>query len=254
MAEPEFIVPPPGLLPDAEPPRPKEPAPESTTRLAALNQTLGRAPIAVPAAPLPPAPLPPGPGHPPALTRPPAPPQLDPTHAAPAPPAAPPAPPAPAPAAPAASAPAPPNLSPAPVTAPTPIPTFGAGAGYPPAQPAPRAVPAWRLRTSVGGEIVVAGRVVLGRAPSADDYAPGTVVVPLHDPARTVSKVHAIVEPVDGALLVADANSTNGVRIRRPNGDVLDLAAGTSAHVEPGSVLELGRFELAVEGPAPVAR
>ncbi|WP_394552417.1 FHA domain-containing protein [Agromyces sp. MMS24-JH15] len=247
MAEPEFIVPPPGLLPEVEPKQARDRAPESTTRLASLNETLGRAPFAVPAAP------PTGPAAPP--TGPIAPPAGPPSVGRTDQPAMIPAQAAPAPVLPAPAFPPPPSatptLAPTPNFAPAPTSATAATPAPAPAQAAPAP---WRLRTSVGGEVVVSGRVVLGRAPTADGHGPGAVAVGLHDPARTVSKVHAIVEPGEGALRVTDAHSTNGVRVRRPDGRVLDLAAGSSVLVEPGSVLELGRFELAVEGPDAAAR
>lgn len=264
MVEPEFIVPPPGLLPEVERPRAEERAPDATTRLGALNQSLGRAPIAVPGGvPVPVVPPAARVATPPAAA-PVAPPAAGQAAPAPvAPPAAAPAPAASAPVAPVApsafarppvpdvgsSHPPAVVVAPAAVTAPTPVITDAT-----PAPVAPGPVATWRLRTSVGGEVVVTGRVVLGRAPTADGFGPGAVAVPLHDPARTVSKVHAVVEPGDGVLVVVDQNSTNGVRIRRPGGEVVDLAAGAPARVEAGSVLELGQFELAVEGPTAAAR
>ncbi|QEO16287.1 FHA domain-containing protein [Agromyces intestinalis] len=141
--------------------------------------------------------------------------------------------------------PAPPGFTPEPAPAAQPV-------SAPSARPAPAV--AWRLRTSVGGEIIVAGRVVLGRAPTAADAGPGGIAVPLHDPERTVSKVHAIVMADGDALVVTDANSTNGVAVRGADGTSVSVPPGGSVRVPAGTVLELGRFELAVEGPQGVTR
>ncbi|UOE45411.1 FHA domain-containing protein [Agromyces larvae] len=225
MAEPEFIVPPPGLLPEPEPEsaRADERAHEPTTRLQALNASVSRSPIVVPAS----GPVLPRGAVPAALPLPPI-----------AMPAQPPAP-----------------AAPPPAPAPAPVAAQPAAPGAPSAPPAPPAqTVVWRLRTSVGGEIQVGGRVVLGRAPSAADAGPGGVAVPLHDPERTVSKVHAVVVPDGDALLVTDANSTNGVTVRGADGTSVELPSGASARVAAGAVLVLGRFVLAVEGPQGVTR
>lgn len=166
----DYIVPPPGLVPDA--PQPREPEPERTVR----------APDRVPAF------RPPTPVVPPVPSR---------------------------PAAPAASAVSPPARRPGPRTA-------------------------WRLQPDSGDGIVVSGRVVVGRDPRAVDVTAGARPIAIDDPARSLSKTHALLEVVDDRLLVTDLGSTNGVRIWPEGGDAIELESGRPTSVPENAVLLLG--------------
>lgn len=104
----------------------------------------------------------------------------------------------------------------------------------------------WRLAGAGGVDAVVTARSVVGRAPNLADDATSSVALPLDDPARTVSKTHAVVEPAGEALLVSDLHSTNGVRIEHHGGSVELLAPGGSARVADGEVLVLGELRLLV--------
>lgn len=104
----------------------------------------------------------------------------------------------------------------------------------------------WRLAGAGSADAVVTARSVVGRAPNLADDASASVALPLDDPARTVSKTHAVVEPSGDALLVSDLHSTNGVRIEHHGGSVEILAPGGSARVADGEVLVLGELRLLV--------
>lgn len=174
MSQPDFIVPPPGLVPDA----PEPETPDGTVRAP------DRLPAFRPAPPVPP--LPGGRLAMPALPV--------------------------------------PSALPMPPTPPT----------------TPVAPRAWRLRSADGVEFVVRDRVVAGRDPRPDRVPGGGTPVAVPDPARSVSKTHALLE-VDGhRLLATDLRSTNGVRIWPEDGDPVELEPGVPTPVPVDSVLLLG--------------
>jgi hypothetical protein len=115
--------------------------------------------------------------------------------------------------------------------------------------PVPRPGPrtAWRLRSDGGDELTVAGRAVLGRDPRATDGAAGAEPVAIDDPARSLSKTHALLEVVDDRLLVTDLASTNGVRIWPEGEEALELESGRPTSVPEGAVLLLGDVAFLVD-------
>lgn len=193
MGDPDFIVPPPGLVPTA----PETTEPDRTVRAAPSRGLPSFAPGRGAPAVRPGAPLP----APPAMR------------------------PAPAPSAPTA----PPEAA-------------------PPAPPTPpkehRAE--WRLVAASGLEIVVDGTLVLGRDPVATGV-PGARAVAVVDPARTVSKTHAVIESGTGGLRVTDLGSTNGVRIEPPGSAIRELAPREPAFAPFGAALFLGELGFRVD-------
>jgi hypothetical protein len=115
--------------------------------------------------------------------------------------------------------------------------------------PVPRPGPhtAWRLRADDGDDVTVAGRVVLGRDPRAADAAAGARLVAVHDPARSLSKTHALLEVVDDRLLATDLASTNGVRIWPEGEEAIELEPGRPTSVPEGAVLLLGDVAFLVD-------
>lgn len=106
---------------------------------------------------------------------------------------------------------------------------------------------AWRLRAPGGLEVLLLRPVVLGRDPSTDTARPGAAAVALADPARSVSKTHALVEVVDDRVVVTDLHSTNGTRVLTPEGEAHELDPGRSADVAGGSTLLLGEVAVRVD-------
>ncbi|MEI5583126.1 MULTISPECIES: FHA domain-containing protein [unclassified Agromyces] len=119
--------------------------------------------------------------------------------------------------------------------------------GLPPVpRPGPRT--AWRLRADGGGDgVTVTGRVVVGRDPRATDAAAGADPVAIDDPARSLSKTHALLEVVDDRLLVTDLGSTNGVRIWPDGEEAIELESGRPTSVPAGAVLLLGDVAFLVD-------
>ena len=171
MSRPDFIVPPPGLIPDAAAPHP------------AGGATANERTVRVPAAD------PPGP-------------------------------------------------------APTPMPVPRPSA-LPSGPPRP-AAPAWRLRGAGGVDVRVDRGTVLGRDPLVDP-ASGHAAVALADPARSVSKTHALVQVVAGRLVVTDLGSTNGVRIWPLGDGPADIPPNVPTEVPDGATLLLGDLGLQAE-------
>ena len=193
MAEPDFIVPPPGLIPPApeQPAQPERTDPDRTVRAVPARVLPSFAPPTGPVAPR--APLPPLPPGPPCGAA--------------------------------------PVVPPVRVEAPTPTPQQGA----------------WRLRTADGLEVLLLRPVVLGRDPVADAGRPGAATIRLVDPARSVSKTHALVEVVDDRVTVTDLHSTNGSRVLTPGGDMVELDPGLAAAVVGGSTILLGEFAVTLD-------
>lgn len=106
---------------------------------------------------------------------------------------------------------------------------------------------AWRLRSDGGDDVIVSGRVVLGRDPRATDATVGARLVAVDDPARSLSKTHARLEVVDDRLLATDLASTNGVRIWPEGEDAIELDPGRPTSVPEGAVLLLGDVAFLVE-------
>ncbi|MDR5700002.1 FHA domain-containing protein [Agromyces aerolatus] len=121
-----------------------------------------------------------------------------------------------------------------------------APAAEPVAPAALQAPEAWLLTGEGPVEYAITGRALLGRAPDlAASPAADAQAVAVHDPARTVSKTHALVQPDDGVLLVTDLHSTNGVRVER-GGDSSEIPAGGTIGVGVGDVLVLGEYRMLV--------
>jgi len=106
---------------------------------------------------------------------------------------------------------------------------------------------AWRLRAPGGLEVLLLRPVVLGRDPSAEASRPDAAPIPLADPARSVSKTHALVEVVDGHVTVTDLHSTNGTRVLAPDGEARELDPGVASEVAGGSTLLLGEVAVRVD-------
>lgn len=191
MDSPDFIVPPPGLIPAAPPPSEE---PDRTVR--------DTPPRSLPA-------FPPPPGFRPAVV--PGPPPSDPPEDA--------------------AEDAAVDALDERVEAPTPTPQPGT----------------WRLRAPGGLEVLILRPVVLGRDPSVDAARPDAAAVALADPARSVSKTHALVEVVDDRVVVTDLHSTNGTRVLTPDGEARELHPGRAAGVAGGSTLLLGEYAVRVD-------
>ena len=120
--------------------------------------------------------------------------------------------------------------------------------GSPPPRAPQAASPAasvWQLTLADGQAIPVTGSLVLGRDPAPVTRRAATMVSVI-DPARSVSKSHALVELVEGELWVTDLHSTNGVSFGDANGQRTPLDPGVRTAVTAGVSLSLGEFAVQV--------
>jgi len=149
-----------------------------------------------------------------------------------------------------------PAFPPPPGVAPSPTPTSPTPSGGAEAEPrverveAPTARPepgAWRLRAAGGLDVLLLRPVLLGRDPAADPGRPEAAAIPLADPARSVSKTHALVEVVEGRVIVTDLHSTNGTRVLTPDGETRELDPGRGADAPNGATLLLGEFAVRLD-------
>lgn len=125
------------------------------------------------------------------------------------------------------------------------------------AQPAPvwrsPAVPAtgaWRLVLDDGVEFPITGPTLVGRDPGNPEGTEHALLA-VPDLGRSISRVHALVEPGDDCLWLTDTGATNGTRAASPSasgGTVIErwLRPGERAAVRAGGTIHLGERALRV--------
>ncbi|WP_130179093.1 FHA domain-containing protein [Cryobacterium sp. SO1] len=107
-------------------------------------------------------------------------------------------------------------------------------------------VTGWQLRLADGQRMPVTGSLVFGRDPSPVTRRPSTMVSVV-DPARSVSKSHALVElSFDDDLSVTDLHSTNGVSLIGADGSRVELEPGIRTPLPADTRLMLGEFAVEV--------
>ncbi|CAN5222082.1 hypothetical protein BH09ACT3_BH09ACT3_08000 [soil metagenome] len=113
--------------------------------------------------------------------------------------------------------------------------------------PARTAERVWRLILPGGDQVVpVTGAIYLGRDPRDSLGRPDASLLPAHDPGRSLSKTHALIEVEGGKLWVHDLNSTNGVFVAPPGVEAIEVEPGTRVEVPNGADLELGEYVIQV--------
>lgn len=86
----------------------------------------------------------------------------------------------------------------------------------------------------------LAGRMLVGRKPSADN---GEQVVTIADDQRSISRTHFAIDVIERAVLLTDLGSANGTRLHR-DGHELTLSADSPVALLPGDEIRIGRFTL----------
>ena len=144
---------------------------------------------------------------------------------------------APEPAVSPAAAPAP---APAPVPVPRPAPAPAPLIGLIPNSPVIDQDQAIALVFDNGLNVKVTGYGVVGRQPEAKPGQNAVHVLPIDDPAKSVSKTH-LEFGLDGqAFWVRDRGSTNGSRLEDPSGTTTELAPGQQVFAQVGSTIRYG--------------
>lgn len=106
---------------------------------------------------------------------------------------------------------------------------------------------AWRLRGPGNLEVLLLRPVVLGRDPAPDAIRPDAAPIPVQDPARSVSKTHALVEAVGDRVVITDLHSTNGTRVLSTEGETRQLEAGRPTDAPSGATVLLGEFAVRLD-------
>lgn len=107
-------------------------------------------------------------------------------------------------------------------------------------------VPTWVLAASTGERVVVAGSGLVGRKPVAAAGESFDQLVPISDPARSVSKTHLEFGVEAGQLWVLDRFSSNGSAIVAPDGQRRECEPGRRYRLARGSRVEIGDEHLLI--------
>ena len=105
----------------------------------------------------------------------------------------------------------------------------------------------WKLHLPGDRGVDIAGTLFLGRDPVATPGHADAAALALDDPAKTLSKTHAMLERDGEELWVHDLNSTNGTVIALPDGSVTEVVPGRRVEVPAGAELELGDYVIRVD-------
>jgi hypothetical protein len=106
----------------------------------------------------------------------------------------------------------------------------------------------WRIILPRSGQIVpISGALYIGRNPARTADRQDAELLAVDDPAKSLSKTHALLEVENGVLWVHDLDSTNGIFIVEPDASVIDVEPGNRAAVPAGAELELGEYVVRVE-------
>ncbi|HVK43306.1 MAG TPA: FHA domain-containing protein [Micropruina sp.] len=116
---------------------------------------------------------------------------------------------------------------------------------------APAATGGWLLVLDNGQQISVGRPTLLGRNPTDEPGQSHAARVAIPDLTRSISRVHALVEPADDCLWLTDGGTTNGTRASTPSpsgGTVIErwLRPGERIAVRSGGLIHLGDRELRV--------
>jgi pSer/pThr/pTyr-binding forkhead associated (FHA) protein len=69
-------------------------------------------------------------------------------------------------------------------------------------------------------------------------------LLPVDDPARSVSKTHAVLEVVEEGMLLTDLHSTNGVSVLDAAGTPTALSPGVALPVVAGTTVLFGSYRV----------
>lgn len=106
----------------------------------------------------------------------------------------------------------------------------------------------WRIILPRSGQIVpITGALYIGRNPARTAERQDAELLAVDDPAKSLSKTHALLEVEGDVLWVHDLDSTNGIYIVEPDASVVDVEPGRRAAVPAGAELELGEYIVRVE-------
>lgn len=100
----------------------------------------------------------------------------------------------------------------------------------------------WQIVLADGRQLEMASALRIGRDPISDPGVPGAVLMPIDDPARSLSKTHAQLEAGADGLVVTDLHSTNGTRVRMADGSLIVLVPETPFPVTGTAEISFGDY------------
>lgn len=104
----------------------------------------------------------------------------------------------------------------------------------------PAAPASYELILDTGQRIVLAGPIIIGRAPRARASEPTATLLPIADETMSVSATHLIVGPDPQGAWVEDIGSTNGSEVVDSAGGTTSIGPGVRVRVPAGSTLRFG--------------
>ena len=104
----------------------------------------------------------------------------------------------------------------------------------------------WRLVLADGRRISIKTSIVLGRRPAARAEFPGAELETIDDPAKSVSKSHAVIVPWNDRIYVLDLGSMNGTTVAA-DGRRRTVPTTEYLEVPEDAVIEVGSYFLSVE-------
>lgn len=97
----------------------------------------------------------------------------------------------------------------------------------------------WRLVLADGRQVSLVSSARLGRDPGGDPSNPSALLVPVDDPAKSISKTHAVLAVVADGILITDLHSTNGTIVRTADGAQTALAPDAPYRVSADAELQI---------------
>ena len=104
------------------------------------------------------------------------------------------------------------------------------------------------LEAEDGRRHIISALAVFGRSPAAAGEWSGALVVPIDDPAKSVSKTHAGLRVTPAGSTLVDLGSTNGTEVLRLDGTEETLTPGVPVALGPGEAILIGSRVLRVIG------
>jgi hypothetical protein len=106
--------------------------------------------------------------------------------------------------------------------------------------------PSWLVVLPTGARVPVNGILLVGRNPVRFGAWADAGLLPVDDPARSVSKTHAVFETVGDGIRVTDLHSTNGVSLQDASGAATQPTPGVPTPVAAGTTVLLGSYRVTI--------
>ncbi|GAB3613648.1 FHA domain-containing protein [Humibacter ginsengisoli] len=108
------------------------------------------------------------------------------------------------------------------------------------------ASPSWLVVLPTGARVPVNGTLLVGRNPVRFEPWTAAELLPVDDPARSVSKTHAVLEESAEGIRITDLHSTNGVSVLDAAGAATTLASGVATPLSAGTTVLFGSYRVQV--------